>query len=128
MLRWLVRLSIGALLGALVIWAWNRYNQDLADEELLDAEIPFEFDVAEDGAGDGASEPGRGPAAQGDDLTRIKGIGPVYNTRLAEMGITTYGALLAAPDDQLLTAFPRMSAAELAVWREQARALNDAAS
>ena len=45
MFRWLVRFSAAALVGALLIWFWNRYNQDLLEEE-LEEEIPFEFDVA----------------------------------------------------------------------------------
>ena len=35
-------------------------------------------------------------AAQPDDLTEVKGIGPVFSARLAEAGITTFAGLAAA--------------------------------
>jgi predicted flap endonuclease-1-like 5' DNA nuclease len=256
MMRWLLRLSVGALLAALLFWLWNRFNQDLVEEEELDDEIPFEFDVpleAEDSglalrstapmgsddanglatsvgtlttmpaeaATDGAAQepPSDGPSAAitdatlsadgslptvsangdgghvtavldtdsqtsmpaeaaavapvedapaddstladdgeepevaktppskgsqegwdpheqdaktgdapppgaGDNLIVIKGIGKATSTRLGEMGITTYGALIATPVDLLIDAFPRVSAAEIESWITQARELS----
>lgn len=35
------------------------------------------------------------PAASGDDLTRIKGVGPKLNARLKELGVTTYAQIAA---------------------------------
>jgi predicted flap endonuclease-1-like 5' DNA nuclease len=211
MFRWLIRFSVAALIGALLVWLWNRYNQDLLEEELED-EIPLEFDVpaqaealpgpapsasadtsaagksapatsagANDGHADSAVEgppampatapasitpegaaasadtaaakagagssapnlaaaeaeeegsaenpapvldsPAPTPAGAGDNVIVIKGIGPKYGAKLAEMGITTFGALLATPLDTLALAFPRVSEAELQNWLEQAREL-----
>ena len=45
MLRWLTRLAIGALIIALLIWLWSRYNEDLEEEE-FEEEIPLEFEVS----------------------------------------------------------------------------------
>src|SRR5690349_20573824 len=44
MMRWLIRLSIGAGVAALAIYLWSRLNQDYDDDEIED-EIPLEFDV-----------------------------------------------------------------------------------
>jgi predicted flap endonuclease-1-like 5' DNA nuclease len=64
------------------------------------------------------------PAAE-DDLTRIKGIGPVTASKLRQLGITTFAKLAAADPDELRRA---MQAAERftgnpAAWQEQARRL-----
>jgi predicted flap endonuclease-1-like 5' DNA nuclease len=63
------------------------------------------------------------PPGAGDNLIVIKGIGTVYSARLAEMGITTYGALIATPIDTLATAFPRVPESEIEDWIAQARQL-----
>ena len=47
MLRWLIRLTIGAAIIALIVWLWSRFNEDL-DEEEFEEEIPVEFDVSEE--------------------------------------------------------------------------------
>ena len=65
------------------------------------------------------------PAGAGDNVIIIKGIGPKYSEKLAEMGITTFGALLGTPMDTLAIAFPRVSEEELQSWLEQARELAD---
>lgn len=170
MIRWLVRFSTATLIGALLVWFWNRYNQDLLEDE-LDEEIPFEFDVAaedmplsapeqalpagatpddtavaptalapaaaaaeetvatatagteESAAATLLDSPAPTPAGAGDNVIAIKGIGPKYGAKLAEMGITTFGALLGTPLDTLELAFPRVSAEELENWLEQAREL-----
>jgi predicted flap endonuclease-1-like 5' DNA nuclease len=193
MLRWLIRFSAAALIGALLVWLWNRYNEDLLEED-LEEEIPLEFDVAaedgpvaalvsdstdgtaaadapagvaaEDNGGpsnavetataaaetaettdtttgtetastetDTAAEdsesnettmldsPAPTPEGAGDNVIAIKGIGPKYGAKLAEMGITTFGALLATPMADLEMAFPRVSTEELQNWLEQAREL-----
>jgi predicted flap endonuclease-1-like 5' DNA nuclease len=202
MFRWFVRFSVAASLGALLVWLWNRYNEDLLEED-LDEEIPLEFDVADDAptlvagttfnnrdggngtpaaatasaSGSVAAEteerpapaptavvdsasadatdrnaasaapaaletaekptesatepepvldsPAPTPAGAGDNVIIIKGIGPKYSEKLAEMGITTFGALLGTPMDTLAIAFPRVSEEELQSWLEQARELAD---
>jgi predicted flap endonuclease-1-like 5' DNA nuclease len=231
MFRWFVRFSIAAFLGALLVWLWNRYNQDLLEDDFDEEEIPLEFDVPADGtpalepgntlsvqgSGDGThaaaappvsstvvpapEEPAAGtirgsmatedgttttaepaaeettgetattatetpaaqatdvaadstvetmpaeatdveaegdddqellldspaptPAGAGDNVIAIKGIGPKYAEKLAEMGITTFGALIATPIDTLAITFPRVSEEELHNWLEQARELAD---
>jgi predicted flap endonuclease-1-like 5' DNA nuclease len=179
MLRWLIRLSGAAFISALLIWLWNRFNQDLL-EEALEEEVPLEFDVpdtapsapppatGDDGTHNGAhtstpvlntgeaapptgssatagsvtddaapedaappepepvlDSPAPTPPGAGDNVIAIKGIGPKYGAKLAEMGITTFGALLATPMDTLMITFPRVSEAELQNWLEQARELAD---
>lgn len=64
------------------------------------------------------------PPGAGDNLIVIKGIGPKYGAQLAEMGITTFGALIATQLDDLIMAFPRVGEAELADWIAQARELD----
>jgi predicted flap endonuclease-1-like 5' DNA nuclease len=65
------------------------------------------------------------PPGAGDNLEVIKGIGPRYAAQLAEMGITTFGALINTPLDELTVAFPRVTAEELRDWIEQARELSE---
>ncbi len=45
MFRWFVRFAATALVGALLVWFWNRHNEDLLEEEFED-EIPLEFEVS----------------------------------------------------------------------------------
>jgi predicted flap endonuclease-1-like 5' DNA nuclease len=227
MFRRLVSFSAAAFLGALLVWLWNRYNEDLLEEDLEEEEIPLEFDVAaEDGPTlepvniptDGATDAGvpattaaadetgaessatdetntpaveevpaesdastedgtpddaaretdtataasaeadatedtspveattsaetggtaedeesdedlmldsaaPTPEGAGDNVIAIKVIGPKYGAKLAEMGITTFGALIATPMTDLEVAFPRVSTEELQNWLEQAREL-----
>ena len=240
MLRWLIRLAVGALIIALLVWVWSRFNEDLEEEE-FEEEIPLEFEVS---AGDGAdsathemrasSDPtvadlsftappdgttqvdmdappgqvaagdtigtGNGPATEenaaadalaatesaaengisertlgnapaltatvtatggeeddttvppregprsqgtqegynptereaeleapppgaGDNMELIRGIGPKYAAQLAEMSITTFGALINTPVDELVVSFPRVTEEELRSWIDQAREL-----
>lgn len=42
-----------------------------------------------------AAAPAPAPATTGDDLTRIKGVGPKLNARLKELGVTTYAQIAA---------------------------------
>ena len=61
-----------------------------------------------------------------DDLTRIKGIGPAYEQRLKEAGITTFAQLAALSDEQVGELEERMNfrgRITRDAWREQARAL-----
>lgn len=66
----------------------------------------------------------RGPAAPtaesaGDDLTEVKGVGPVYQGRLTEMGITTFADLAGADADAVAE---QLDVAVTAVddWKRQA--------
>ena len=62
------------------------------------------------------------PAAGSDDLSEVKGIGPVYRARLEQAGITTFAAMVAAGAEAVA------AAAEVTVdratdWLSQAAAL-----
>jgi predicted flap endonuclease-1-like 5' DNA nuclease len=57
----------------------------------------------------------------GDDLTEIKGIGPVYASRLAQAGIATF-ATLAAATPAIVAEGAGVSEAVAAAWIEQAAA------
>lgn len=54
-----------------------------------------------------------------DDLTRVKGIGPVYSARLVEIGVTSFAALAAADADEVAA---RLEVPEASVidWKAQA--------
>jgi predicted flap endonuclease-1-like 5' DNA nuclease len=54
-----------------------------------------------------------------DDLSAIKGIGPVYKTRLAEMGITTFSGLLGA-DSEAVAETLDVGVASVVDWKTQA--------
>ena len=61
-----------------------------------------------------------------DDFEPIEGIGPVFEQRLYEAGIRTYGALASATPVQLaeIVAAPKPSQPDYAGWIEQARRLS----
>ncbi len=65
------------------------------------------------------------PAGKGDDLTKIKGIGPVAAKDLNAEGITTFAQIAALTDEQIATIDEHMpfSAAQISDWREQAKDL-----
>src|SRR5690349_12108347 len=87
MMRWLIRLSIGAGVAALAIYLWSRLNQDYDDDEIEDEiplefevpmdstastmEAPIEFDVPMDGAAASLDVPVEAPSLNGDT-----GVGP----------------------------------------------------
>lgn len=60
-------------------------------------------------------------AGSGDDLTAIKGIGPVYAERLAEAGVTTFTGLARA-DAVELAGRLEVDEDKTASWIDQARA------
>lgn len=68
-----------------------------------------------------ARKPAAEKKAQPDDLTQIKGIGPVYAARLAEAGLTTFAAIAAATPERLREVTQAMAAANPEEWIEQAR-------
>lgn len=59
-------------------------------------------------------------AAAPDDLTEIKGIGPVYSSRLADAGITTFGQL-AAGEAGAIADLLDVSESRVADWIGQAQ-------
>jgi large subunit ribosomal protein L21 len=67
----------------------------------------------------------KAPKGKGDDLTVIKGVGPVAAKDLNEQGITTFAQIAALTDEDIarIDAAMPFSAAQIEDWREQARAL-----
>jgi predicted flap endonuclease-1-like 5' DNA nuclease len=59
------------------------------------------------------------PAAVPDDLTAIKGIGPVFAARLAEIGITSFHTLADA-DPRTIASATKASPAAIDEWIAQA--------
>ena len=74
-----------------------------------------------------ATEPAPAIAAgRPDDLTQIKGIGPVFARRLNDAGITTFAQLAQATPDQVheIVQAAEWQAVEPATWIADARALS----
>jgi len=65
------------------------------------------------------------PAGEPDNLTKIKGIGPVAAGQLAEQGITTFAQVAALSDADIVRIDEAMpfSAEQISDWRDQAKAL-----
>ncbi len=65
------------------------------------------------------------PAGEPDDLTKIKGIGPVAKGQLYEQGITTFAQVAALSDADVARIDENMpfSAEQISDWREQAKAM-----
>ncbi len=63
------------------------------------------------------------PAAPHDDLTAVKGIGPVYAERLVEAGITSFAALVNA-DAVAVSEAAGVSESTAKSWMEQAADLS----
>lgn len=72
----------------------------------------------------------RPEAGEKQDLTRIRGIGPTFASRLYEHGITTFRALAEATAEQLaeICQAPAWRMPDYASWIEQARELADGSS
>ncbi len=68
------------------------------------------------------------PAGEGDDLTKINGIGPVAKGQLNEQGIMTFAQIAALSDDDIARIDDAMpfSAAQITDWRAQAGELANA--
>lgn len=66
---------------------------------------------------------GESPAPSTDDLTMVKGIGPVYAERLTEAGITSFAALASA-DTTTVSEAAGISESTAASWMEQATSLS----
>ncbi|MCV0394500.1 MAG: 50S ribosomal protein L21 [Rhizobiaceae bacterium] len=67
----------------------------------------------------------KAPKGKGDDLTEIKGIGPVAAGQLNEQGITTFAqiAKLSDKDIERIDAEMPFSAEQISDWRDQAKEL-----
>jgi len=67
----------------------------------------------------------KAPKGKGDDLTVIKGIGPVAAKDLNEQGITTFAQIAALTDEDIarIDAAMPFSTHQIEDWREQAKAL-----
>jgi large subunit ribosomal protein L21 len=67
----------------------------------------------------------KAPSGKGDDLTVIKGIGPVAAKDLNEQGITTFAQIAALSDEDIarIDAAMPFCTAQIEDWREQAKAL-----
>jgi large subunit ribosomal protein L21 len=67
----------------------------------------------------------KAPRGKGDDLTVIKGVGPVAAKDLNEQGITTFAQIAALSDEDIgrIDAAMPFSTAQIEDWREQAKAL-----
>ena len=65
------------------------------------------------------------PAGEGDDLTKIKGIGPVAAGQLNEQGITTFAQIAKLSDKDIVRIDEAMpfSADQISDWRDQAKAM-----
>ena len=65
------------------------------------------------------------PAGEPDDLTKIKGIGPVAKGQLYDQGITTFAQVAALSDKDVARIDENMpfSAEQISDWREQAKAM-----
>lgn len=66
-------------------------------------------------------KPGR-KSDRGDDLSEIKGIGPVYKARLADGGVTTFSTL-ARTDPARLAEIAEVGEETAAAWVKQASTL-----
>lgn len=62
-------------------------------------------------------------APSSDDLTTVKGIGPVYAERLVEAGITSFAELVSA-DAAMVSEAAGVSESTAASWMEQATSLS----
>lgn len=66
------------------------------------------------------------PKGKGDDLTKVKGIGPVAKTQLNEQGLTTFAQLakLTAADIKRIDEAMPFSAEQISDWRNQAKKMS----
>ena len=114
MFRFLFTLTIGVVLGFILA----KMRENVADQSRLrearDEAIRYRAQMAaarqsaaaEVTTAPPAAEPAIAPAepVQNDDLTRINGIGPVFQSRLRAAGLHTYAHLAASDSDTVRTA------------------------
>ena len=104
-----------ALVGGLVWWFRERFVPAPQPPE----EHPPSFRSAPHPPEESHTDP---VAEGGDDLALIKGIGPVYRDRLADVEVTTFAELLAADAGTLAEAVD-VAVTLIEDWQEQARTL-----
>jgi predicted flap endonuclease-1-like 5' DNA nuclease len=95
-MRTLAGFVVGIVVGWYLIQIWVNRREPLPLEPARDDSTP----VPEHQSGMPEPEPST-VAVSPDDLTQIKGIGPVFQDRLNEAGITTYEQLAATAPDQV---------------------------
>jgi predicted flap endonuclease-1-like 5' DNA nuclease len=103
-------LRIGGVIVGLGAAVWALRDRLLPAPEIPDGPPP-RFRTGE------ASTP------SSDDLTTVKGIGPVYAERLIEAGITSFAGLVSA-DAAAVSAAAGVSESTAASWMEQAATLS----
>jgi len=84
--------------------------------------VPPAAGLPEEDAGQPTGEAEASAPTAAEDLAQVRGIGPVYRTRLAEAGITTFAALAAA-DPVFVAATTGVPPGRAADWIAQAAAL-----
>ncbi|WP_075996401.1 30S ribosomal protein S2 [Salaquimonas pukyongi] len=100
--------------------------EEKAAEKAADEKPAKEKAAAEEAPADGGEAAAAplfsAPEGEGDDLTRIKGIGPVAMGQLNEQGVTTFAQIAALSDDDVKRIDDAMpfSADQISDWRSQA--------
>ena len=100
----------GAVAGA--VWYARQKGQPVPSEGAWEGQ-PLELKAVPD--------PAPSSVSTVDDLTRIKGIGPVSSKKLTDIGITTFAELAAADPATVAAQFD--SRANVADWIAQAKQL-----
>jgi large subunit ribosomal protein L21 len=100
----------GAVAGA--VWYARQKGQPVPSEGAWEGQ-PSELKAVPD--------PAVSSESTVDDLTSIKGIGPVSNKKLADIGVTTFAELAAADPATVMARFD--SRANVADWIAQAKQL-----
>ena len=118
--------ALGMLALAIALWLWSQ-REGAADEAQAAETLA---DEAEDLAkrtivrhADSEAEPSSASPAY-DDLTRINGVGAVFQTALYQAGITSYADLASVSLDELealLEAAGRSRPGRLETWAQQAQ-------
>lgn len=94
-------------------------------KEAARKEKPAKAEAAETAEAAPAAALFTAPEGGGDDLTKIKGIGPVAAGQLKEQGLVSFAQIAALSDEDIakIDAAMHFSAEQLADWREQAKEL-----
>ncbi len=128
--RW--REEARALQGESTETPQNATPQETPERSMVEREkaeastAKIQAPAAEESAEPRAELPTTTEESSTDDLTRIKGIGPAYEQKLKEAGITTFAQLAALSDEQVEELEEKMKfrgRITRDAWREQARAL-----
>ena len=101
---------ITAAIVAWLYWLWQQRREVTPRPLILSSRQPATL------------PPAKAPTLEPDDLTVIKGIGPVFAGRLQDAGIFTY-AQLAAQDPEKLPAITEVTRWDPADWIAEAKKL-----